>query len=130
VLRRWDQRAGDPTEGGLELGSDNAALIVEGDGWLDLENGVQIQFPGAVAGEVAAIYRTSDYWTIPARVATGDVEWPTESPVDAQGTPAPSAVALSPEGVTHHYAPLAEVTIDGTAVTITQALTRPFAPLP
>ena len=45
---------------------------------LDLENGVQIQFPGAVAGEVAAIYRTSDYWTIPARVATGDVEWPTE----------------------------------------------------
>ncbi len=130
VLRRWDQRAGDPTEGGLELASDNAALIIEGDGWLDLENGVQIQFPSAVAGEGAANYRTSDYWTVPARVATGDVEWPTESPVDTQGTPTPSPVALPPAGVTHHYAPLAEVTITGTAVTITQPLTRLFSPLP
>ena len=130
VLRRWDQRAGDPAEGGLALGSDNAAVIVEGDGWLDLENGVQIQFPGASAGEAGAVYRTGDYWTIPARVATGDVEWPTESPGDAQGSSTPSPVALPPAGVTHHYAPLAEVTIDGTGVTITQPLTRQFSPLP
>jgi Family of unknown function (DUF6519) len=135
VLRRWDHKAGDPTEGGLELGGDNAALIVEGSGWLDLENGVQIQFPSAVAGAPAAIYRTSDYWTIPARVATGDVEWPTESATDSQSggnqaTPTQTPVALPPEGVTHHYAPLAEVTIDATTVTITAARTREFSPLP
>jgi hypothetical protein len=130
LLRRWDQKAGDPTEDGLELGSDNAALIVEGHGWLDLENGVQIQFQAPVAGEPEPMYRTSDYWTIPARVATGDVEWPTESPADPQKDAVPSPLALPPEGVTHHYAPLADITIDGVALTVTTPRTRVFSPLP
>ncbi|HEX2456861.1 MAG TPA: DUF6519 domain-containing protein [Vicinamibacterales bacterium] len=130
LLRRWDQKAGDPVKGGLELGPDNAALIVEGDTWIEVESGVQIQFQCAVAGQPDSIYRTSDYWTIPARVATGDVEWPTESPVDRQSDPSPSPVALPPEGVTHHYAPLADLKVDASAVRITKALSRVFNPLP
>jgi hypothetical protein len=129
LLRRWDQKAGDPTEGGLELGGDNAALIVEGNTWLELENGVQIQFQSPVAGEPDAVYRTGDYWSIPARVTTGDVEWPTESAVDSQNDPVPSPVALPPEGVTHHYAPLADLTIDATALKVTTGRTRSFPPL-
>jgi hypothetical protein len=97
LLRRWDhQESTDPTApGGLQLGSDGAALIVEGNGntaWLELEDGIQIQFqPGAT-------YRTGDYWLIPARTGTGDIEWP-----NTNGSPQ----ALPPRGVMHHYAPLA-----------------------
>jgi len=109
LLRRWDQKQGDPKQGGLELGPDNAALIVEGAGeddsdWLALEDGVRIQFqPGGT-------YRTGDYWLIPARTATGDVEWPQ--------TPDPSGknlvvAALPPHGVLHHYTPLAVISVDG-----------------
>jgi hypothetical protein len=99
LLRRWDhQESMDPTApGGLQLGSDGAALIVEGNGntaWLELEDGIQIQFqPGAT-------YRTGDYWLIPARTGTGDIEWP-----NTNGTPQ----ALPPRGVLHHYAPLAVI---------------------
>ena len=39
-------------------------------GWIDLERGVKIRFaPGS-------LYRRGDYWLIPARQATGDIEWP------------------------------------------------------
>ena len=45
------------------------------EGWLALEDGVEIQF----VDPQNSVYRTGDYWLIPARVATGDVEWPRES---------------------------------------------------
>ncbi len=97
LLRRWDQK-GDGLVGGavplVEAGGDR-------DGnWLPLEDGVQIQFQptGPARGRVSTPYRTGDYWMIPARVATGDVEWP-------GGSASPEA--LPPHGVEHHYAPLA-----------------------
>lgn len=86
LLRRWDQRS--------------AAIPVEEGTWIDLEDGVQVLFappPDASANE-AHRYRTGDYWTIPARVATGDVEWPQEGDQPA---------SRPPHGVLHHYAPLA-----------------------
>lgn len=131
LLRRWDQQFGDPSEGGLEKGDDNAALIVESlDKWLDLENGVQIQFepPKSEAGETAAQYRTGDYWLIPARITTADVEWPTETAFDSHGNPVQSPLALPPDGITHHYAPLADlaVKLDGT-VSVATPLTKKFA---
>jgi Family of unknown function (DUF6519) len=64
------------------------------DGWVDLEDGVQVWFSGN--GE----YRSGDYWLVPARVATGNVEWPTE-PGNAD-----VAAALHPHGPQHHYAPI------------------------
>ncbi|MBV9991077.1 MAG: hypothetical protein JOZ72_07265 [Alphaproteobacteria bacterium] len=112
LLRRWDHQKGDPAAGGLTLGPDNAAEVPEGepdpDSWLDLEDGVQVQFsdPGTT------IYRPGDYWLIPARVATGDVEWPSETYSVGQGKSVSDKVALPPIGVVHHYAPLAVVTIN------------------
>ena len=94
LLRRWDHQKGDPKTGGLDL-ANGAALIVENSSaWLNLEDGVQIQFQGG------AEYRAGDYWLIPARTETGDVEWP--GPVD-------QPQAVPPHGVQHHYAPLALV---------------------
>jgi len=91
-LRRWDQKDTDnytPNENGV--------TIVEGDNYIELEDGVQIQFqPGAK-------YRTGDYWLIPARTATGDVEWP-----GPKNAPEPK----EPDGITHHYAPLWIILVD------------------
>src|SRR6202035_1309249 len=111
LLRRWDHKEGEPAEGGLQLGSDGAALIVEGSGdnWLELEDGVKIQFQQPDEGQKQVQYRTGDYWLIPARTATGDVEWPREK--DNQGKPIP--IAKPPDGVIHHYAPLAVITFGG-----------------
>lgn len=101
LLRRWDQKEGDPRRGGLDL-RDGAAVIKEpkpGDDegeWLELEDGVRIQFGRG------GNYRAGDYWLIPARTETGDVEWPGE-----QGKPAPRP----PHGVEHYYAPLARITV-------------------
>jgi hypothetical protein len=113
LLRRWDQKEGDPDEGGLQLGSDGAALIEEDSNtsWLTLEDGLQIQFqPDPKPNPLANIYRTGDYWLIPARTETGDVEWPRAK--DAEGTLVP--IALPPRGVAHHYAPVAVITVDST----------------
>jgi hypothetical protein len=93
---------------------EGAVPVVEGSGdddfdWITLEDGVQIQFPPASAGGAGQppAYRTGDYWLIPARVATGDVEWP--------GTPA-HPLARPPHGVEHAFAPLAIVSINATGI--------------
>jgi hypothetical protein len=116
LLRRWDQTSGDPAEEGLTLdtANDNCAFVQE-EVWLMLEDGVQIRFQlagtaqPATEGQTPVVnqYLTGDYWLIPARTVTGDVEWPTET--DAQGNATP--LALPPHGITHYYAPLAIVTI-------------------
>ncbi len=76
------------------------ALAADDDGWLKLEDGVEIRFePGT--------YRAGDYWLIPARAFigefSGDIEWPQEG-----GKPA----ALPPDGVTHHFCKLAVADFD------------------
>jgi hypothetical protein len=96
-IRRWDQKA----TSGVEL-EQGAVPVKEGkgeDGWIELENGIAVQFLDHTPDE-AYRYRTGDYWLIPARVATGDVEWPRleSNPKD----PAPRP----PYGIRHHYAPL------------------------
>lgn len=112
LLRRWDYQEGDTNRGGATLGEDNALLVREDD-WITLEDGVQIKFdadpktiadkrqPPATTGP--GWYRAGDYWMIPARVATGDVEWP-----GPPGLPD----ALSPHGVEHYVAPLATIHFD------------------
>lgn len=96
LLRRWDHKELDPTLGYPKLAGDGALVVEEGN-WLLLEDGIQVSFVAPPTGE-ATTYRTGDYWLIPARTATGDVEWPGEPD-------APEA--LPPLGVEHHYAPLA-----------------------
>jgi hypothetical protein len=115
LLRRWDYEAGDPADGGLQLGSDMAALVIEGPSgaWLSLEDGVQIRFDPPDTGQPPTQYRTGDYWLIPARTATGDVEWPTEMGKDSQGNTVIVQLAKPPDGIDHHYAPLGVVSVAG-----------------
>jgi hypothetical protein len=111
LLRRWDQKAGDPKKGGLTLNADDKAANIEEGNWLTLEDGIQIQFEemnkenpeggnpeGGSPDKEKTVYRTGDYWLIPARTATGNIEWAK----DNQGKPA----AQPPLGIKHHYAPL------------------------
>jgi hypothetical protein len=101
LVRRWDHDASDPDT------SDEGALLVTetGDtegGWIALEDGVMIQFPASVVDGSPHVYRSGDYWLVPARTATGNVIWP-QTGVGGNRRPA----ARHPSGVEHHYAPLA-----------------------
>ncbi|MEO7360530.1 MAG: DUF6519 domain-containing protein, partial [Gemmatimonadaceae bacterium] len=78
-LRRWDHRGASPVAGALML-SESASPNA---GWLDLEDGVQVQFQPRAPNQQ---YVTGDFWTIVARAETGNIEWPRE--VGAPGTPA------------------------------------------
>ncbi len=136
LLRRWDQTNGDPDEGGLTLDTDNAAFVQEGV-WLTLEDGIQIRFqpadPAATSNPPLNQYLTGDYWLIPARTATGDVEWPKVTDIhgnpetDSQGNPVP--VALPPHGINHYYAPLAVVSIEGNTITLENDCRNQFGPI-
>jgi len=74
ILRRWD----------------GTGLAEEGR-WIDLEAGIEISFG-------SGSLRDCDYWLIPARPATGGIEWPADDN---------TARWLLPRGIHHHYAPLA-----------------------
>jgi hypothetical protein len=89
LLRRWDQRDADENLGTLAVPTSNR--------WVELEDGIEVQFGG---GE----YRAGDYWLIPARTATGDIEWPRERDVKNEKL---VPKALLPRTAAHHYAPLA-----------------------
>jgi hypothetical protein len=102
-VRRWDQTGNEDTE----LAADWAVPVREktpdADVWLDLEDGIQIEF------SANGLYRTGDYWLIPARVATGNIEWPPQTddsgqPMLNNGTVIPDP--LPPDGIEHHFAPL------------------------
>ena len=90
LLRRWDHKKGESEKAGLTL--DGGAILIRENIWLDLEKGIQILF------EEGQTYRRGDYWLIPARTATRNIEWP--------GTSA-NPESIHPHGVMHHYAPLA-----------------------
>jgi photosystem II stability/assembly factor-like uncharacterized protein len=90
VLRRWDQK---PTAAGANT------LPVALDTWIDLEDGVQVRF------EADGVWRPGDYWQIPARTITADVEWPR----DDDGDP----IASEPAGITDAYCRLGIVEVDG-----------------
>ena len=124
LLRRWDQKQGDETNGGLQPGPDGAALIKPGV-WLDLEDGVQVLFFEPDPNSPVASYRTGDYWLIPARVAAANVEWPTVVLKDAQGNSTTDQIPLPPLGVTHYYAPLAEVAVSANGVVTVETATPP-----
>jgi Family of unknown function (DUF6519) len=99
VLRRWDQREDLANAGSAILDSAQGALELQettdgDDGWLELENGVQVQF------QQGGQYSAGDYWLIPARTSAEDVEWPQEN-----GGPQ----ARPPLGIDYGFAPLALV---------------------
>jgi hypothetical protein len=98
LLRRWDHSSKKPnTTLGYPALADDGALKLAEDDWLLLEDGIQIYFESEPNNN-AQVYRTGDYWLIPARTATGDVEWP---------GPSDDPDSVPPLGIEHHYAPLA-----------------------
>lgn len=114
-VRRWDQTAND----NLTL-VDGAIPIVPGTfntGWIAIEDGIAVQFS-------AGNYRNGDYWLIPARVATGAIDWPS----DSAGNPLPR----EPRGIEHHYAPLfmVKAVADSPFVSLVKDCRCRFAPLP
>lgn len=126
LLRRWNYKGGSAAAGQPTLGTDNALNLQEGT-WLELEDGIQVYF---VKASPDNRYRTGDYWIIPARIATGDVEWPPEKHAD--GTPVldadgnPVTAALPPHGIEHHYAPLCILSVAGGVITATPDCRRSF----
>lgn len=111
-LRRWDS----PGE-----------LLVEqpiaNNGWISLEDGIEIKFEDIPTDDKKSQpYRVDDYWLIPARTATGDVEWPKEA-----GSLQPKA--LLPKGITHYYAPLAIVSVSNGEVNVQGDCRRRFLKL-
>ena len=110
-VRRWDHKANDK----VTLASDNAIPIQEGKS-LPLENGVMVKFENSVGNT----YHTGDYWMIPARTATRDIEWPREGG---------SAIAQLPQGNRHHFCRLAVLSYDGTKWERIHDCRRLFPPL-
>ncbi|HTR10456.1 MAG TPA: DUF6519 domain-containing protein [Paraburkholderia sp.] len=81
-MRRWDQSGTGAGASGVPLSS----------GWTTLENGIQVCFG-------TGTYYAGDAWTIAARTATGQIDWP---PCGSDGNP------FQPPHYTHVYcAPLA-----------------------
>jgi hypothetical protein len=113
LLRRWDFKESDPKQSDqAKLAKENNVVyglyVKEGScdkpnaaGWLTLEDGVQICFRKPDTGTNE--YQAGDYWLIPARTATGDVEWPFKDKTKSE------RVACPPHGIEHHYAPLAVI---------------------
>jgi len=75
-IRRWDSTAG--------------PIPITVDNYIDLEDGLQVKFG---QGE----YKSGDYWTIPARTTSRDIEWPRNGR---------NSIAMSPAGIKHRYSPL------------------------
>ncbi|GAA3635982.1 DUF6519 domain-containing protein [Streptomyces chitinivorans] len=95
-LRRWDHREAPGRGGhGTRGRPRGGAVRVEEGRWLPLEDGVEVYF------EPGGAYRPGDHWLIPARTATGAVEWP----VNAARKP----LLCAPAGIRVHHAPLAWV---------------------
>ncbi|GHD05208.1 hypothetical protein GCM10010313_21670 [Streptomyces violarus] len=109
-LRRWDHRGGPKRKGRSTDLRGGAIPVTEGE-WLPLEDGVEVYFAKGGA------YRTGDHWIVPARTATGSVEWPVD--------PARRPLLRGPAGIARHFAPLALIKGEGSAVDLRLA----FGPL-
>ena len=83
-LLRWDHM------GPLATPNDVQNGVVMTYGWQSFEGGIQGLFSEGT-------YKTGDYWLIPARTATGDIEWPPYK------LPNINPIAQPPAGIQHHY---------------------------
>lgn len=74
-------------------------------GWKPLGNeGIKVSFR-AESDDKQDFFKSGDYWVIPARIATGDIEWPKDD-------------FMPPLGIEHHYCNLAVVSYDGSKLSV------------
>jgi hypothetical protein len=89
-----------PRRGALQRWEGGPPIAAAAEVALKLENGVAVRFS-------AGLFRTGDFWTIPARSITADIVWPKDP---ASG----AALAVPPEGIVRHWCKLAVLAHDGT----------------
>ncbi len=94
-LRRWDQ-SGDHTS------ASGVAMDVD---WVELESGIEVLFSDGT-------YSAGDFWLIPARTATGEIEWPPYAVPNTAPIPQP------PQGIHHDYCRLAQLDVENGAATL------------
>ncbi len=105
-VRRWDQARDTATQEGVPITF----------AWQPLEAGIEVNF-------TKGTYKPGDYWLIPARTATGEIEWPPYEIPNSSPLPQP------PTGIEHHYCRLALVRFDGKSITIQDDCRKIFSPL-
>jgi len=88
-VRRWDHMT-------------KEAFILTRTEWVELEAGIKVQF------DKKSEYKTGDYWLIPARAATNDIEW---SDDQAEGLNKRQPLPQPSLGIEHDYALLAAVEV-------------------
>jgi len=101
-VRRWDQTV-------------SAEILTALDQWILLENGIEIGF------NQDSVYQTGDYWLIPARTVTNNIEWSR----DSLNNPLSQAIA----GIEHHYCPLATIKLEDGQFSELNDLRPTFSPL-
>jgi len=91
IIRRWDNKGTHADNNGIALS--NSPFI--------LENGIELEFANG-------IYRSGDYWLIPARTSisseTGSIEWKKDS--------GNNSLSVKPHGIIRSFCPLALVEYD------------------
>jgi hypothetical protein len=87
-VRKWDSAGAIKVE----------VVPANNNGYIELEEGVQVQFSTSTPTGQPAKYSTGNYWLIPARTVTNNIEWPSIG-----GQPE----FLPAEGINHHYCRLA-----------------------
>ncbi len=80
-------------------------------GWTSLgAEGIEVLF-SAESEDKQDTFKSGDYWLIPARIASGDIEWPKDdSSINSKPEP--------PLGIKHHYCNLAVISYDGSNLTV------------
>ena len=82
-IRRWDHPPG----------ARQVDIPLNTKDWVTIDDSIEVKFSEGT-------YRSGDYWLIPVRTATGDVEWP---PYD---NPKANPIPQLPLGIKHHYCAL------------------------
>ena len=87
-----------PTSGMVRRWEGGEPIAIDASRWQILESGVEVHFANGQ-------FHTGDYWTIPARTITHNVEWPSDP---SSGEP----LYQMAQGIIHHYCPLALINYD------------------
>ncbi len=105
-LRRWDS-----------AGEIKVEVPASNNGWIPIESGIEVQF------STSGNYKTADYWLIPARTVTGEIEWPPYEIPNIKPIPQP------PLGIQHHYCRLALISSADGNLQILLDCRKSFLPL-